>query len=216
MALTFTRFEINTNAAMALPANEVRKVSNMVATSFSGNGHNGIEIYSSVLLHPNKEESVWPGLIFGSTYLVSGNLSIQTGLKLMPGATLKFAEGKGIKVSGSGYLSAQGRDDLKVIFTGASEAKGFWNGIHFQTNSDFNVLRNAVIEYAGKNDQTGVKVASIYVGENIVSKLNITRSRIAHGAGYGIAIATNLGTINDDFDLVNEFEDLSLGNVYQY
>ncbi len=215
MALTFTRFENNTKAAMALPANEVRKVSNMVATSFTGNGHNGIEIYGSVLLHPGKEESVWPALYFGATYLVSGNLGIQTGLKLMPGVAIKFAEGKGIKVSGSGYLNAQGRDDLKIVFKGASEAKGFWNGIHFQTNSDFNVLRNTVIEHAGNSDQSGATVASIYVGENIVSKLHITSSRIAHGAGYGIAIATNLGTINDDFHLVNEFEDLSLGNIYQ-
>jgi hypothetical protein len=215
MALTFTQFENNTEAAISLPANEVRKANNMVATSFFGNGHNGIEIYGSVLLHPSKAESVWPALNFGATYLVSGNLSLQTGLKLMPGVALKFAEGKGIKVSGSGYLNAQGRDDLKVVFTGASETKGSWNGIHFQTNSDFNILRNSVIEYAGKSDQSGATAASIYLGENIVSKLNITRSRIAHGAGYGIAIATNLGTINDDFGLVNEFEDLSLGNVYQ-
>ena len=214
-AFTFNKFGYNTKAAMALPANEVWKANNMVSIEFIGNGHNGIEIYGSVLLHPSKAESVWPALNFGATYLVAGNLSIQTGLKLMPGVALKFAEGKGIKVSGSGYLNAQGTDDLKIIFTGVSETKGFWNGIHFQTNSDFNILRNAVIEYAGKNDQSGVTAASIYVGENIVSKLNITQSIIAHGTGYGIAITTNLGTINSDFESVNQFEDLTLGNVYK-
>lgn len=72
-----------------------------------------------------------------------------------------------------------------------------------------------MIEYAGKNDHSGATVASIYVGENIVSKLNITHSRIAHGAGYGIAIATNLATINSDFETVNQFENLTLGNVYK-
>jgi hypothetical protein len=212
-AFTFNKFGYNTKAAMALPANEVWKVNDMVAIEFTNNGHNGIEVFGSVLLHPNKEESVWPALNFGATYLVSGNLGIQTGLKLMPGLAMKFAEGKGIKVSGSGYLNASGRNDLKVVFTGASETKGFWNGIHYQTNSDFNVLHNAVIDYAGKNDHSGATFASVYVGENIVSKLKITNSRIAHGAGYGIAIGTNLGSINSDFEAVNEFEDLSLGIV---
>ncbi|MDD4108609.1 MAG: hypothetical protein PHH93_07815, partial [Prolixibacteraceae bacterium] len=156
---TFNRLGYNTNAAMALPVNEVWKVNNMVAIEFSGNGHDGIEIISSVLLDATKQESVWPALYFGGSYLVSENLSIQKGLKLMPGVVLKFAEGKGIRVSGGGYLTAQGRDDLRVVFTGAAETKGFWNGIHFQSNSNSNILHNAVIEYAGKNDQSSATAA---------------------------------------------------------
>jgi hypothetical protein len=215
MALTFTRFINNTKSAMALSANEVWKANNMVAMEFIGNGHDGIEIFGSVLLQSNREESVWPALYFGgATYLLSGNLGIQTGLKLMPGVALKFAEGKGIKVSANGYLNAQGTDELKVVFTGLSETKGFWSGIYFQSNSDKNILRNAVIEYAGKNRLSGPS-ASLYVGESVVSKLNITSSRIAHGAGYGIAIGTNLGSINSDFESVNQFEDLTFGNVYK-
>lgn len=214
MELTFNRFENNTDAAMALPANEVRKVNNMVATEFTGNGHNGIEIYGSVLLLPNNEASVWPALNFGATYLVSGYLGIQSGLKILPGAAFQFASGKGISVAGNGYLNAQGTDELKILFTGLSETKGFWNGIHFQTNSDNNILRNAVVDYAGKISMSGPS-ASIYVGENVVSKLNITNSKIAHGAGFGLIIGTNLGTINNDFETVNQFEDLSLGNVYK-
>ena len=214
MALTFTRFINNTNSAMALPANEVWKANNMVAMEFFGNGHDGIEIFGSVLLHPSKEESVWPALNFGATYLVSGYLGIQTGLKLMPGVALKFAEGKGIKVSANGYLNAQGTDGLKIVFTGLSATKGFWSGIYFQSNSDQNILRNAVIDYAGKIRLSGPS-ASLYVGESVVSKLNITSSRIAHGAGFGIALGTNLGSINSDFESVNDFEDLTLGDVYK-
>lgn len=213
-SFTFNKFGNNTKAAIALPANEVRKVNNMVATEFTGNGHNGIEIYGSVLLLPNNEASVWPALNFGATYLVSGYLGIQSGLKILPGAAFQFASGKGISVTGNGYLNAQGTDERKIVFTGLSETKGFWNGIHFQTNSDNNVLRNTVVDYAGKISMSGPS-ASIYVGENVVSKLNITSSKIAHGAGFGIIIGTNLGTINSDFETANQFEDLSLGNVYK-
>ena len=215
MDLTFTRFENNTSSAIALPANEVRKVNNMVATSFIDNGHNGIEIFGSVLLNPNKEESVWPALNFGATYLVSGFVGIATGLKVLPGAAFKFTNGKGLVVIGDGYLNAQGSDNLKIVFTGANETKGFWNGIHFRTNSDLNVLRNTKIQFAGKNELPGVPTASIYVGGNYVSKLNINQSTIAHGEGLGIVIGTNLGTINSDFETANQFEDLTLGNVYK-
>ncbi|MFA5329252.1 MAG: hypothetical protein WC384_15770 [Prolixibacteraceae bacterium] len=216
MALTFNRFENNTDAAMVLPANEVRKVNNMGTTSFIGNGHNGIEIYGSVLLHPNREESVWPALNFGATYLVSGNLSIQSGLKILPGAAFKFANGKGIRVDNIAYLNAKGTADRKITFTGVNEVKGSWYGIQFLSNSDLNILEYTEILYAGKTVHLGIpQIASISVGGDYVSKLNISHSKIAHGEGYGIVIGTNLGTINSDFETVNQFENLTLGNVYK-
>jgi hypothetical protein len=216
MALTFTRFENNTEAAMALPANEVRKANTMVANSFIGNGHNGIEIYGSVLLLPNKEESVWPDLTFGATYLVSGNLSIQSGLKILPGAVFKFADGKGIRVVSNAYLNAKGTEDRKITFTGINEIKGAWYGIQFLSKSDLNILSYTEILYAGKTVHLGTpQIASISLGGDYASKLNITHSKIAHGEGYGIAIGTKLGTINSDFETVNQFENLTLGNVYK-
>lgn len=216
MALTFTRFENNTGAAMALPANEVRKANTMVATSFIGNGHNGIEIYGSVLLLPNNEESVWPTLYFGASYLVSGNLSIQSGLKILPGAVFKFADGKGIRVVSNAYLNAKGTEDDKITFTGINEVKGAWYGIQFLSKSDLNILSYTEILYAGKTAHLGTpQISSISLGGDYASKLNITHSKIAHGEGYGIAIGTKLGTINSDFETVNQFENLTLGNVYK-
>ena len=215
-AFTFNKFGYNTKAAIALPANEVWKANNMVAMEFMGNGHNGIEIYGSVLLHPNKEETVWPALNFGATYLVSGNLSIQSGLKILPDATFKFANGKGIRVDSNAYLNAKGTVDRKITFTGVNEVKGAWYGIQFLSNSDLNILSYTEILYAGKTVHLGVpQITSISVGGDYVSKLNITHSKIAHGNGYGIAIGTNLGTINGDFETVNQFENLTLGNVYK-
>lgn len=213
----FNQFEYNTFSAVTLPANEVRKV-NQISSSltFVGNGHNGIEIYGSVLLHPNKEESVWPALNFGASYLVSGNLSIQSGLKILPGAAFKFTDGKGIRVVNNAYLNAQGSKDRKIIFTGANETKGFWYGIQFLSGSNFNILTHTEILYAGKNEHYGIpKVASVALGGGIISKLSITNTKIAHGGGYGIAVDTFLTTINNDFETVNQFEDLTLENVYK-
>ena len=212
------QFGYNAGSAVGLPANDVRKINHQqpALSTFVGNGHNGIEIYGSVLLHPNKEESVWPALNFGATYLVSGNLSIQTGLKILPGAIFKFANGKGIRVNNYAYLNAKGTVDRKITFTGVNEVKGSWYGIQFLSNSDLNILSYTDILYAGKTVHLGVpQIASISVGGDYVSKLNITHSKIAHGEGYGIVIGTKLGTINSDFETVNQFEDLSLGNVFK-
>jgi hypothetical protein len=216
-AFEFNQFGYNAASAVLMPANEVRKLNTVSQTlTFTGNGHNGVEIFSSSLLLPNNEESVWPELFFGATYLVSGNLSIQSGLKILPGAAFKFADGKGIRVVGNGYLNATGTEARKIIFTGASETKGSWYGIQFLTNSNQNVLDHTEILYAGNGLHYGIlKVASLALGGSLPAKLSVTNSKIAHGGGYGIALDINLTTINTDYETANQFEDLTLGNVYK-
>lgn len=216
-AFAFNRFGDNASSAVLMPANEVRKLNNVSQTlTFEGNGHNGVEIFGSVLLLPDNEESVWPGLLFGATYLVSGNLSIQSGLKILPGAAFRFAEGKGIRVVNNGYLSAIGTDARKITFTGVSETKGSWYGLQFLSNSNQNVLDHTEILYAGKGEHYGIaQVASLALGGGLTSKLSVTHSKIAHGGGYGIAIDVNLTTINGDYETVNQFEDLAKGVVYK-
>lgn len=216
-AFKFNQFGYNASSAVVMPAKEVRKLNDVGQTlTFVGNGHNGIEIFSSALLLPANAESVWPSLYFGATYLVSGNLSIQSGLKILPGAAFKFADGKGIRVVGNGYLNAAGTAARNIIFTGVSETKGSWYGIQFLSNSNQNVLDHTEISYAGNGLHYGIlQVASLALGGSLPAKLSVTNSKIAHGGGYGIAIDVNLTTINSDFETANQFEDLTSGNVYK-
>ncbi|WP_423128586.1 hypothetical protein [Gaoshiqia sp. Z1-71] len=212
------QFGYNAGSAVGLPANEVRKINHPgpAWSTFVGNGHNGIEIHAGPLFLQTNEESVWPALYFGASYLVSGNISIQSGLKIMPGAVLKFVDGRGMRVNGNGYLNAQGTETTRITFTGMNETKGSWYGVQFQTNSNFNILTYADVLYAGKTEHPGIgQIASIAVGGGLVSKLTISQTKISHGGGYGVAVDTNLATINADFETVNQFEDLSLGHVYK-
>jgi hypothetical protein len=212
----FNQFGYNASSAVLMPANEVRKLNNVTQTlTFEGNGHNGVEIFGSVLLLPNEEESVWSGLVFGASYLVSGNLSIQSGLKILPGAAFRFAEGKGIRVVNNGYLNASGTNARKITFTGLSETKGSWYGIQFLSNSNQNVLDHTEILYAGKGEHYGIaQAASVALGGGLTSRLSVTNSKIAYSGGYGIAIDVNLTTINGDYETANRFEDLAKGVVY--
>ena len=213
-ALSFVNFRENRGSAVALPANEVAKLNGAAALEFTGNGHDGVEIFGSILLHQN--ESVWPALNFGATYLVSGNLAIQSGLKILPGAVFKFLEDKMIGIFPNAYLEAKGTSDQRIVFTGANQLKGYWNGISIQSNSAKNIMDYTEVSYAGKTVMPAtLKIASIGLDGDYLSKLTITHSKISHGLGYGIAVEDNRATLNIDVETINEFEDLALGNVFK-
>ncbi|SMG20886.1 hypothetical protein [Arenibacter troitsensis] len=207
------RFHKNQGPSITMAANQVQKLNNATGMEFIGNGHNGVEIVGSALFEPNVE-TTWPALHFGATYLVSGNLGIQSGLKILPGAVFKFAEDKMFGVFPYGYLIAKGTPNNKIVFTGATASKGFWNGIRIQSDSAKNLMEHTEVLYAGKTEMPGVsKITSIGLDGDYMSNLTIKNSKIAHGHGYGIALENRNTSINPDFNMVNLFEDLSLGDI---
>ncbi|MBP0902668.1 hypothetical protein ACFSKN_06585 [Mariniflexile gromovii] len=214
--LGFLRFKDNTASAIALPANEVEKLNNVAALEFSGNQHNGVEIFSSNLLVEQGRESIWPALGFSYTYLVSGNLSIDTGLKVLSGAIFKFEEDVTMRITTNGYLDAKGTNDQNIWFTGNNQTKGFWNGILIQSSSNKNVMEYCNVSYAGKSPMLNInKVTSIGLDGDSLGKLSIANSKISHGYGYGIAIEDNRAIINSNAESSNIFSDLDLGNIYK-
>ncbi|RAJ15991.1 PKD domain-containing protein [Arenibacter echinorum] len=207
------KFRENLGPAITMAANQVKKLTNATGMEFIGNGHNGVEIFGSALFDPNVE-TTWPALHFNASYLVSGNLAIQSGLKILPGAVFKFAEDKMFGVFPYGYLIAQGTANNKIVFTGATTTKGFWNGIRIQSDSAKNLMDHTEVLYAGKTEMPGVsKIASIGLDGDYWANLTIKNSKIAHGHGYGIAFENRNTSINSDFNMVNLFEDLSLGDI---
>ncbi len=210
----FVKFIDNKGPAVALPANEVAKLGQAPALEFTGNGHDGLEIFGSTLL--KQDESVWSALNFGATYLVSGNLSIQSGLKILPGAVFELAEDKMIGIFPNGYLEAKGTESQNIVFTNVNATKGYWNGIRLLSNSPKNVMDFTQVSYAGRTEIPGIsKIAAIGLDGNYMANLTLTNSKIAHGLGYGIVLGNNGATINSNVETSNEFEDLSLGNIYK-
>ncbi|MEQ8216898.1 MAG: hypothetical protein RH981_01595 [Arenibacter sp.] len=208
------KFHENQGPAISMAANQVKTLNYATGMEFIGNGHNGVEIFGSQLLNPDRSETIWPALHFGASYLISGNLSVQSGLKILPGAIFKFAEDKMFGVFPNGYLIAQGTANNKIVFTGASTTKGFWNGIRIQSTSALNLMDHTEVLYAGKTEMPGVsKIASIGLDGDYWANLTIKNSKIAHGHGYGIAFENRNTSMNSDYNMVNLFEDLTLGNV---
>ena len=178
------------------------------------NSMDAVEIYGSILSNNTGEETLWPALLGESFYYVSGDLDIRSGLKIEPGSGFKFAEGKMIKVTGNGYLKAQGTEQQNISFSGLENARGFWNGILFQTNSNNNFLKHTQILHAGKSQMPGIfEITSVGVDGDFYASLILANSKVAHGNGYGIVVETGRATINADVETVNTFNDLTLGNI---
>ncbi|WP_287371949.1 hypothetical protein [Oceanithermus sp.] len=129
-------------------------------------------------------------------YHVTGDLYVEEPGKLViePGTTLEFAQDTGLYVSGHGALVAVGTAADKILFTGASKTRGYWNGVVFQSfaNSFDNELKYAVIEYAGADEKWdggafGYYRAAVELEEEARTKMTYTLVRESEGFGVFMA-----------------------------
>lgn len=178
-------FANNTGAAIAVDADNVHKLD--VNSTFSGNGNNYIEIFGSTLSLTN--EVSWRPVSESVPYRVSGNLSIESGLKILAGVTLEFTSGIYMQLdegtNGPGYLITAGTAESKVLFTGASQTPGFWMGIQVFTNDTRNKLDHTTIEFGGSTARGyGLEKANLAVNDG--DQMTISNSAFNSADGYGV------------------------------
>jgi hypothetical protein len=172
-------------------------------TSFSGNGWNGVEIYESKLT----ESANWINLQGDAKYAVTGDLALESALKIDPGAAFEFDIDKELKVSSDGgSLNAQGTATSKITFTRRVDGEG-WSGILFLSSSSLNKLDHVEVLYAGSTEfWIGEHVYTAVAGNNN-AVLEMTNSKVAYSEGFGV-YWKGAGTINDILSASanNEFE----------
>ncbi|GEM90747.1 hypothetical protein [Oceanithermus desulfurans] len=137
-----------------------------------------------------------------SPYHVTGDLYVEEPGKLViqPGTTLEFAQDTGLYVSGHGALVAVGTASDKILFTGASKTRGYWNGVVFQSfaNSFDNELKYVEIEYAGADERWdggafGNYRAAVELEEEARTKMTYTVVRESEGFGVFMAYDAYFG-----------------------
>jgi len=140
-----------------------------------------------------------------SPYHVTDDLTIEdTGrLVIKPGTTLAFAQDTGLYVQGHGALVAVGTASDKILFTGASQLRGYWNGIVFEqdANSFDNELKYAEIAYAGADQRwDGGAYGNYKAALDLQSRarLKMTYSVIRESAGSGLFMSTDVTLGADD------------------
>ncbi len=200
-------FSNNLSAAAYVPAMQLNRL-NFHSSFNDNNGFNGIET-GGELAHPSLV--TWPAFNDGSKYLVSSDIIVKSGLKIMEGAIFEMKSDKMIQVEGAGYLDATGSEANRIVFTAYNKStNGYWKGINFTTPSPNNKLIRSEVSYAGASKFQGYEKK----GNVVVSGLLVARdSRFTFGLGYGI-VAQQLDRINQDVASSNIFSNFTEGNVF--
>jgi len=118
-------------------------------------------------------------------YRVTGVMDITVAVTIEPGVVIEFEEDAGFGVYDSGSLNAVGTASQPIVFQGSSSTKGYWRGIHLETNSVNNQLEHVQLSDAGSDYVYCCNpVASLYLKDGSAELGNLS---ITNGAGYGIA-----------------------------
>lgn len=172
------------------------------ATTFSGNKKNWVLVHfgDSVV----NDNATWHALAV--PYRFACTPSLKAAVNIEAGAHLEFAQNYGITVDEGGSLTATGAPGKPVVFTGAEEAPGFWDGITIGTNSPNNVFRNAVITYAG--EKGGLAEAGINLSPR--ASVTIQSSEIAYSPTSAIRVGQD-AQLNTDASTSNRLHDDAQG-----
>src|SRR6056297_270209 len=177
-------FDDNTGSAVRMMANEVKQID--AATSFSGNGWDGVAIYGSTV----SDQATWVDLNGTSKYKVEGWIYVENGLTINENAWFEFNEDEALVVRNSGYLVAKGSLGNPVTFTSSNEAGQIrWAGIWIQTSDARNELDYAVVNYAGgyEFNFAGTNYTTAIAGDDDDNPyLTLTNSVVKNSGAYAV------------------------------
>lgn len=203
------------NHVIALPISSVRGIQESHITT-SNNLKNSIEVFEGIMNFPG--ETVWGPLSGGVTYYLPNSMQVQSGsgLKLLPGIKIEFGQDALLTINSGAFFTSVGTPELPVELKSEGDQRGYWTGILIKSNSLRNIIRYSVISGGGSKPMPGLGHgrANIAVTAGTSASLNITYSKIEKGSGWGIIVESNFGAkLNGDANIINEFEDMTLGAV---
>ena len=201
-------FTGNTEAGILLDADNVAKL-DPASTFTGGNGRNVVEVTPSSIKATS--ETTWAGFADKSPYRLTGEFTINSGFKLMPGVTMQMNQNAVIRVNSEGYLSAKGTATEKVVFTSANGSTAYWRGIICYSPDSKNVLENAEVTNAGSLEIVSAKKANIAIWGSRAT-MNIRNTHIGGSGGYGVFVGYGT-SVNTDLTAANTFERNAQTNV---
>jgi hypothetical protein len=109
-------------------------------------------------------------------------------LTIKPGVMLKFAAGKELRIRSDGAMNAVGTASAPIIFTGAQQTPGYWDGIiYYNSNNTKNELKYATVEYGGGGGSSGDANLEIAT----TSRIKISHTTLRQSGGYGVLFSTD-------------------------
>jgi len=154
----------------------------------------GPSVTQTLACNTFRNDTILPNGPADIDYLVTCVMDVEGEVVIEPGTVIAFEENGGIGVYGSGSFNATGTASQPIIFRGEIQEKGFWRGIHFESNNSKNALENVVIEDAGSNYVYCCgDPASLTHEDGQLSLRNVT---IRNGKGIGLILLKE-GELND-------------------
>jgi len=155
-------------------------------TTFSGNGWDGVTIYSSTMT----EEATWAALAGDAQYRATGWLYAEAGLTMEPGLNIAFDEDEALIIRSTAYLIASGSSGNEIMFTSSNEAgQIYWAGIWIQSSDARNELNYATVNLAGGNEFnfSGSNYAAAIAGDDDDNpRLTMTNTTIQNSESYAV------------------------------
>ncbi len=181
-------FEENEFAAIRIPTSLVGSV-DADSTYTGGNEHDAVYVSDADV----EEDTTWseaPYRFEGSNHRVTG-----AAVTVEPGAEFTFEEGGRITVRDGGSFAAEGESDAPITFEGATDTRGFWEGIRLRANNPNNSFDNVEVANGGQGGW-----ANIYLDDD--SQASVTNSTLRASATYGIIVTSgaSLDASNNTFE----------------
>lgn len=188
--------------SIAVPINQISNFG--IGNKPSGNnGYDAVEVIGSEI--NSSEETVWKGFEDLTSYYITGDLMVRSGLRIFPGVTMEFAAEKVMQIQGNeAYIIADGTAEYPIHFQGKTKTKEFWEGISISSDNPENKFHFVKISHAGSGFLPNLSntSASLGIDGDNLSKLSFTNSIISEGSGYGLLLeqgATFTGFAENEF-----------------
>lgn len=157
---------------------------------FQNSGIN-IDVTNSLI----ESDTIWKDIFKGDTidYYVSSMVRIiDADLIIAPGVKISFEDSlSGIRVEGSGSLTAAGTDDDSIVFTSRNANYGNWMGIIFASDNPKNELSRCIIEHGGFKADEGFtdEPALIGISKEPGTQATISHCLLTYSSHYGLWVA---------------------------
>jgi hypothetical protein len=205
--VTFANNAASNNAGTAafVYADQLGKLD--AASKFnSGNGYNGVQTEGET--ESEVDEVTWPSFTDGSKYLVTKDLTIQSGVVIAPGATFEFGSEIGMYVrAGGGYLIAKVRPVRKSPSPAKTRPKASGRASWLPRPAVRNEFEYTEVAYAGAKPLIGVSTLAnlvLYGNSSTPANAKITNSTFAHGNGFGLYVERG-ANVNADAATANTY-----------
>jgi hypothetical protein len=193
-AKTFTVQVVHDNEAESDETVQLSLLSPSANTSLGANDSVTLTIVDTpqvTCIDLNPTDITTDTLLSEPCYNVTSDVSVTNNatLTIDPGVRLVFAAGTRLSTESDGLLLAVGTQAEPIIFTGAMQAPGYWDGIYIDSIAT-SMVDYSTVEYAGGT--TSASTANVVLTGG--GHLSMDNSTLRHSGGYGFTASNLSGT----------------------